>query len=98
MKGRGAMFKCFVEYRIASEHCSAYTQWMKARLVDNPHVHLYEGTEQPGLYVEVWEAATEGAAEQMKKERCDERSAWHEMTCWVPGGPSKVHAWIFRAV
>lgn len=59
---------------------------------------LYEGTDQPLLFVEVWEARDEAHAEDIKEERCSERSSWHAVADWVAGGAAKIHAWTFRPI
>jgi hypothetical protein len=89
---------CFVEYRISERHELEYREWVKARMTGPGGFKLYEGTDQPLLFVEVWEAESTEAAEAIKKERCSERSSWLEMADWVPGGVAKIHVWTFRPV
>jgi hypothetical protein len=89
---------CFVEYRISDLHERSYREWIAAKLADPGGFKLYEGTDQPLLFVEVWEAESVEAAEAIKKERCSERSSWLEMAEWVQGGSAKIHAWTFRPV
>ncbi|MBB3108454.1 hypothetical protein FHS18_000482 [Paenibacillus phyllosphaerae] len=92
------MAVCFVEYRIAEEHEEAYLEWIAQQQAADPRFLLYEGTDQPLLFVEVWQATDVQAAEAIKKERCDERSSWRLLSEWIPGGPAKLHAWTFRPV
>ncbi|MBM7567412.1 hypothetical protein [Paenibacillus sacheonensis] len=92
------MFICFVEYRIEPEHERRYRDWMAAREAVFPGFQLYEGTDQPLLFVEVWEASDMDSAERIKKERCEERSSWLAMADWVPGGSAKIHAWTFKPI
>ncbi|REE92873.1 hypothetical protein A8990_103180 [Paenibacillus taihuensis] len=93
------MFICFVEYHIAQAFEDRYRSWIAQKQQEfKDAFQLYEGTDQPLLFVEVWEAATEEKAVGIKKERCDERSSWYEMTDWVPGGSAKVHAWTFKPI
>lgn len=92
------MYICFVEYRIASEFEADYRGWITARQAELRSFQLYEGTDQPLLFVEVWEAKDEESADMIKKERCSERSSWHAMADWVQGGAPKIHAWTFRPV
>ncbi|CAH1211516.1 hypothetical protein PAECIP111893_03419 [Paenibacillus plantiphilus] len=92
------MYICFVEYRIDSEFESEYRSWISARQAEGPSFRLYEGTDQPLLFVEIWETEDESTADAIKKERCSERSSWHAMADWVQGGAPKIHSWTFRPV
>ncbi|GGD75404.1 hypothetical protein [Paenibacillus nasutitermitis] len=92
------MHICFVEYQISEDHANEYRAWMKIRQAENSGFQLFEGTDQPLLFVEVWEAPGEEAAMAIKKERCSERSSWHAMVKWVPRGASGIHAWTFRPI
>ncbi|NBD26227.1 hypothetical protein [Paenibacillus glycinis] len=91
------MFICFVEYHIEPSAEERYRGWIAPRRTE-AGFKLYEGTDQPLLFVEVWEAMDEEEALNIKKERCGERSSWREMADWVPGGSAKIHAWTFKPV
>ncbi|PZD94377.1 hypothetical protein DNH61_18420 [Paenibacillus sambharensis] len=91
------MYTCFVEYRVALEFRGAYVEWMeRIRESDNSFI-LYEGTDQPGLFVEVWHADSLERGKALKEERCSESSPWAGMFKYVQGGKDKIHAWVFRA-
>ncbi|MBO7745172.1 hypothetical protein I8J29_13260 [Paenibacillus sp. MWE-103] len=92
------MYICFVEYRIAPEAEAQYRAWIADKRSEAPGFALYEGTDQPLLFVEVWDAGSLEEAENVKKERCGERSSWRHMADWVPGGAAKIHAWTFKPV
>ncbi|WP_219835885.1 hypothetical protein [Paenibacillus sp. R14(2021)] len=92
------MFICFVEYQIDPASEQLYRDWIAKQQADHRGFSLYEGTDQPLLFVEVWEAATEEEALRIKEERCGERSSWQVMAKWVPGGSAKVHAWTFKPI
>ncbi|RAP75359.1 hypothetical protein [Paenibacillus montanisoli] len=92
------MFICFVEYHIAPEFEQTYRSWIAEKPGAGDAFNLYEGTDQPLLFVEVWEAESEQEALDIKKERCSERSSWHEMAQWVPGGSTKLHSWTFKPI
>jgi hypothetical protein len=91
------MFITFAEYRIAPEHLESYRGETK-RLLEQSlgRVTLYEGCDQPGLFVEIWSASCEEEAEGIKKERCGERSSWAVLTPWIVGGAAKLHVWTFK--
>jgi len=90
---------CFVEYRISAQYEQHYRNWMDDKRKTMPAgFMLYEGTDQPLLFVEVWEGEDAEAAGKLKEERCSERSSWSTIAPWVEGGASKVHAWTFVPV
>lgn len=94
-----SMYICFAEYRIIPEHRAAYLAFSDELVQSaNGSLVVYEGTDQPSLFVELWTAETEEQAEHIKKERCSERSPWRRADSWVQGGREKVHIWTFRPV
>ncbi|KQO01055.1 hypothetical protein [Paenibacillus sp. Leaf72] len=92
------MYICFAEYRIKTENKIEYLHYIEQMKAANAELRVYEGTDQPDLFVEVWQAESEEEAEQIKKERLNERSSWGQMADWVPGGAAKVHVWTFKPV
>ncbi|MEK3882880.1 hypothetical protein [Paenibacillus sp. PL2-23] len=93
------MYMCFAEYRIMPEYRESFLA-VSERLVaeEQGRVRLYEGTDQPGLFVEVWEAPSEEEAERVKEERLSGRSSWSELLPFISGGAAKLHVWTFRPV
>lgn len=90
------MYICFAEYRIKAEHRDQYLAYTQALLKNENRITLYEGTDQHNLFVEVWSASSAEHAEQMKEERCNERSSWHQIVSWIEGGAGKLHVWTFK--
>ena len=90
------MFICFAEYKIAPEYAAQYKQFTTQLKNQYSEVALYEGTDQPLLFVEVWSCATLEQAEQIKEERLSERSSWSPISEWIVGGRSKLHVWTFK--
>ncbi|WP_141500180.1 hypothetical protein [Paenibacillus luteus] len=90
------MYICFAEYRIVPQRREQYLAYTSELLKGVSNLYLYEGTDQPGLFVEVWNAATFEEAEQIKKERCGERSSWFRISEWIVGGAAKMHIWTFK--
>ena len=87
----------FVEYKVFPEKRDAYSQWMKERVRDTPKMELYEGSDQPGLFVEIWHNVEEHEYREFKNERLENpESPWAELADYVPGGLDKVHIWHFR--
>lgn len=92
------MYQCFVEYRIDPKHQQQYRLEMERRLAEDGQLSLFEGTDQPGLFVEVRKCATLEEAELWKEERCGGRSSWQLIYDYMPDDRRKVGAWVFRAV
>jgi hypothetical protein len=90
------MFICFAEYRIAPEWRETYLTYTSELLAGVDEVKLYEGTDQPSLFVEMWNASSLQEAEQIKEERCNERSPWYKVSEWIVGGVDKMHIWTFK--
>ncbi|MDF2959295.1 MAG: hypothetical protein K0S39_1030 [Paenibacillus sp.] len=107
------MTKTFIEYRILPEHRSAYSEWMKQVRADYPELEVYEGADQPGLFVELWNGlsreeyevlkevrlrlTTESDKEQMSGRKFDNND-WSRLHNWVSGGAVKIHIWLFEKV
>ncbi|WP_419874481.1 hypothetical protein [Candidatus Pristimantibacillus sp. PTI5] len=87
---------CFAEYRILPEWREHFLAYTKDLLQQGNNVYLYEGTDQENLFVEVWQADSCEQAEEIKKERCSERSLWYPISNWIAGGPAKMHVWTFK--
>lgn len=90
------MYICFVEYRIEEQHLEKYRECMGSYTRRFKQLHIYEGTDQAGLFVELWQADSEEEAQRIKEERLSARSSLANMTQWVPGGAQKLHAWVFQ--
>lgn len=93
------MFICFAEYKIMPEYVEMYRDKVgELRKQETRPFQLYEGTDQPGLFVEIWHADSYEEAERVKGERMEERSPWSALSQWIPGGPAKLHVWTFKPV
>ena len=85
-----------VEYRIGEGESGLYRDWIAQLAAAYPLVMLYEGADQPNLFVEIWPAASEEEARACQEERLSERSPWFRIGEWIPGGMEKLHAWTFK--
>ncbi|MWC29530.1 hypothetical protein [Paenibacillus sp. MMS18-CY102] len=93
------MYICFAEYRIIPEHRQAYLSYSKQLAQQGELVPtIYEGTDQPNVFVELWTAPSEAEAEAINQARRSGQSPWHRIKEWVEGGEAKVHVWTFRPV
>ncbi|TDF98649.1 hypothetical protein [Paenibacillus piri] len=106
------MHKTFIEYQIFTEYKAVYSNWMERVRAAYPELELYEGADQPGLFVEVWSGLSRQEYELLKAVRLQsERPAnessdrlnfdntdWLQLNQWVPGGAAKIHIWYFEKV
>ncbi|MCM3338896.1 hypothetical protein M3650_09705 [Paenibacillus sp. MER TA 81-3] len=86
----------FVEYRIAPELRETYLSLVKRQLQSHTNAVLYEGTDQPNVFVEQWLNTSHEDYVRMKKLRLEEDSEWDEITACIPGGRGKLHIWEFE--
>lgn len=89
----------FVEYKVIPEKREAYLQWIDARSRSDSSIsmELYEGSDQPDLFVELWRDFNEEAYRAFKKTRLESAdSPWAELANYVPGGAAKIHIWHFH--
>lgn len=88
----------FVEYRIDPDKREEYLKQITERLGQYPQVVLYEGTDQPNVFVEQWMDTTPEDYKRLKRIRLQESSEWDAITACIPGGKSKLHIWEFAAI
>lgn len=88
----------FVEYRINPEQRVTYLERIRERLKDFPQVVLYEGADQPNVFVEQWMDTTHDDYTRLKRIRLEESSEWDGITTCISGGKSKLHIWEFAAL
>ncbi|OCT16631.1 hypothetical protein A8709_08115 [Paenibacillus pectinilyticus] len=95
------MSKVFVEYAIKPECRNSFLIYMQGIKQREGRLELLEGTDQEGLYVEIWNEVTYEEYLKLKQERLqgsdheEERGDWDN---WVQGGLKKVHMWHFSEV
>lgn len=85
----------FVEYRIGPEHREKYMQASKRLLSTQQRCVHYEGSDQPGVFVEQYFDTTPEQYRQMKQLRLHQESEWDDIADCIPGGKSKLHIWEF---
>jgi hypothetical protein len=93
------MLKVFVEYRIVEESRSNYIHYMQ-KVIKQIGLELFEGTDQPGLFVEIWSNVPYDAYERLKEERLapKEGSIWLPLSSMMDGGITKLHIWHFTGM
>lgn len=96
------MSKVFVEYAINPEYRESFLIYMQEWQKREGRLEVLEGTDQPGLFVEIWNDVSREAYIHLKEERfqqgggtADSQAAWDK---WVKGGLSKLHIWHFTPI
>lgn len=87
----------FVEYRIDPAQREKYLRLIQAKLTSYSNVVLYEGTDQPNVFVEQYMDTTPEDYVTLKRIRLNEESDWDEVTDCIPGGRTKLHIWEFES-
>lgn len=77
------------------------------------NLELYEGSDQPGLFVEIWNGLSKEQYIQLKQARGKQglkedetalnnnpfgNTEWYRLDEWIKGGSEKVHIWHFEKV
>jgi len=96
------MFKVFVEYAIKPGERDSYLIYMRElRQREGRRLELLEGTDQPGLFVEIWHGISYEEYESLKQDRFQPTDTaggkvlWDQ---WIEGGMRKLHMWHFTQV
>ena len=96
------MSKVFVEYAIYPEYRESFLIYMQERQEREGRLEVLEGTDQPGLFVEIWNDVSREEYIHLKEERFQQgdgtegnQAAWDK---WVKGGLSKLHIWHFTPI
>ncbi|MDR6881610.1 hypothetical protein [Bacillus sp. 3255] len=89
----------FVEYAIKAEFREPFLIYMQEWQGREGRLEVLEGTDQPGLFVEIWKGIHHEEYIVMKEERLkgpgDEQAPWD---AWIEGGLRKLHMWHFSPV
>jgi hypothetical protein len=90
------MSKVFVEYIIIHEKRSNYLHYMQ-KLMEQTRLELIEGTDQAGLFVEIWSNCSYSDYLSLKKARLEpeKNSVWEPFADMIAGGLAKLHIWHF---
>ncbi|MEK8129635.1 hypothetical protein WMW72_17140 [Paenibacillus filicis] len=97
----------FTEYKIDAIHRTDYLTWAADLKQEFAELEIYEGTEQPNLFVEIWSGLSQEKYAALKAARIGEDSRiaqdeesgrWRTMELWVAGGRPKIHMWQFSPI
>ncbi|MCY9667887.1 hypothetical protein M5X11_23690 [Paenibacillus alginolyticus] len=95
------MSKVFVEYAIKPAFRESFLIYMQEWKRREGRLELLEGTDQEGLFVEIWKDVTYEEYLTLKQERlhgtedASHQALWEE---WIEGGLRKLHMWHFTEV
>jgi hypothetical protein len=89
------MKKIFVEYRIQQACKEMYLE--QVRTLQTIHnFEVWEGTDQPNLFMEEWRGLTFEQYEKLKQSRLNEEdNDWKQLHACIEGGALKIHMWHF---
>lgn len=91
------MYKVFVEYKVSPERRDTYIAFMKSMQACYPQMELLEATDQPLLFLEIWQVSTEEDYVAFKQERIRfNHEEWSTTYPWIVGGVDKVNIWRFH--
>jgi hypothetical protein len=90
------MYKVFAEYAVIQDLRLIYLNHMREWLKREGRLELLEGSDQPGLFVEIWSDVSREEYEDLKKQRLqhsdENEQQWGK---WIQGGLEKIHIWHF---
>ncbi|NOU99693.1 hypothetical protein [Paenibacillus planticolens] len=93
------MSKVFVEYTIKPDFRDSFLIYMQEWQQREGRLELLQGTDQPGLFVEVWNEMTYEEYTALKEKRLtgsgEDQGTWDE---WIEGGLRKLHMWHFSPI
>ncbi|WP_035100270.1 MFS transporter [Aneurinibacillus terranovensis] len=97
----------FVEYKVLEEKRTEYMEQMESlrhamEKIGVDDFQVYEGVDQPGLFVEMFHVPTVESYRKLKRKRCEEPPGksgfWQMINPYVSGGTEKIHMWAFAPV
>lgn len=96
--------RVFIEYKIQKKHYETYLNGisdLKKELAKRhaEHIQVYEGADQPYLFVEAFDVKRMEDYEKLKDERLnEEHEIWKRLHRFIEGGTGKLHIWAFMEV
>jgi L-rhamnose mutarotase len=96
------MLKIFIEFKVKGEAREAFLALipelkLKAQEQGAEQFGIYEGTDQPLLFVEEFYVKDHDHYQRIKQERLDGQSPfWNKMHDCIEGGAKKLHIWAFK--
>lgn len=89
----------FVEYAIKPDFREPFLIYMQQWQRREGRLEVLEGTDQPGLFVEIWKGMSHEEYVALKEERLrgagEDQVQWD---AWIAGGLSKLHMWHFSPI
>ncbi|WP_078551899.1 hypothetical protein [Bacillus alkalicellulosilyticus] len=93
----------FMEYKIKQENLKEYEQAMEDILAILPeyeatNIQWFVASDQPFLYVEMFELPTKAHYHVLKKlRRSTDHAVFSKIVPFIEGGTEKIHCWAFHA-
>lgn len=91
------MATVFVEYKVPEEHREAYLAWVVQKLRKHDGMKVLEGTDQPGLFVEVW-SGVQPFSSFVQQRKSQDDAEWGSLIAMIHGGAPKINIWEFREI
>ncbi|MBN6187896.1 MFS transporter [Aneurinibacillus sp. BA2021] len=97
----------FAEYKIQAEKRQDYLRKiddiaMAMQQIGVDDFIVYEGVDQPGLFVEMFHVPTMDAYRKIKRKRCEDKAApgvfWQSINDCLEGGTDRLHMWAFAPI
>ncbi len=89
----------FVEYKIIEAKRAIYLNKAAELMQTFPAAKVYEGTDQPGLFVEIWDGMEEEQFHAWKQVRISgSMPLWREINACIKGGADRLHIWRFSSL
>lgn len=93
------MLKIFAEYRVDETYRVDYMRWVRELQALYPHVQVFEGVQQAGLFVEEWTVSDEAEFESLKQARlAADHPFWSRLNACLVGEQKKQNIWLFRLI
>ena len=92
----------FIEYKIIDEKVAEYEQVIEQILKELPEyqaekIEWFVATDQPNLYVEMFQVPTVAHYQALKKLRkCKEHPLFGKIDEYIDGGLNKLNCWAFQ--
>jgi hypothetical protein len=99
--------KVFAEYKVKEEMRGQYLEKVShlslaMEKIGVTDFFVYEGVDQPNLFVEMFHVPSVEAYRKLKRKRCEEKAEggvfWQSINDCIDGGSEKLHMWAFTPV
>jgi hypothetical protein len=89
--------KIFIEYKVIPGNEAEFKHVINQMKESYPNLEVFQGTDQPGLFVEIWDDVNYQEYEKFKYERLH-HAQWDSFNSFIAGGKEKLHMWHFTVI